>query len=205
MDRRREVGILVFDDVEVLDFAGPFEVFAVAGEPDGPPLFRPFLVAETAGPLEARGSLTVLPRHTFADCPPLDILVVPGGYGTRKQIENPTLLEWIRTASREAELLLSVCTGSLLLGRLGLLEGLAATTHHSAFDRLAAEAPTARLERDRRVVDNGRIVLAAGVSAGIDMALHVVERLHGKGVAERTARYMEYDRARRAVDDDARG
>jgi transcriptional regulator GlxA family with amidase domain len=196
VNNARTVGILVFDEVEVLDFAGPFEVFSVAGHPDGRELFRALLVAEAPGPVRARHGFSVNPHHTFADCPDLDLVVVPGGYGTRREIENEAVLEWIRDVAGSAELVLSVCTGSLLLGRVGLLDGLAATTHHSAFDRLQAVAPRARVDRERRVVDNGRVIVSAGVSAGIDMAFHVVERLHGRSVADQTARYMEYERER---------
>lgn len=193
MSNSRTVGILVFDEVEVLDFAGPFEVLSVAGRRDGLELFDVFLVAEKAGPVFARSGFSVNPRYTFEDSPPTDIVVVPGGYGTRREMHNPRVVEWIARVAPEAELVLSVCTGALLLAVAGCLDGLSATTHHGAFDLLEETAPRVRVERAKRLVDNGRFVLSAGISAGLDMALYVVARLHGAEVARETARYMEYD------------
>ena len=189
---RRTVGILLFDEVEVLDFAGPFEVFSVAGRRGGLEPFHVVTVAETDRPVLARNGLSINPHHTISDCPPLDLLVVPGGYGVRRELWNEPLIEWIGGQAAAAELVLSVCTGAALLGRAGLLAGLAATTHHSAFDLLEEAAPRARIERGLRYVDNGRILLSAGVSAGIDLSLHIVARLLGLEVAEECAHYMEY-------------
>lgn len=191
--RSRTVGILIFDDVEVLDFAGPFEVFSVAGRRDGLELFRAVTVAEADRPVLTRGGLSVNPAHTLNDCPPLDLLVVPGGFGTRREMHNEVVVEWVAARAAEAELTLSVCTGALILARGGLLEGRDATTHHQAIDLLRETAPGARVHPDRRILDNGALVVAAGISAGIDASLHLVARLHGQEVALETARYMEYD------------
>lgn len=193
MDRPRKVAVLLFDEVEVLDFCGPFEVFSVTGRRQDRELFQVYTVAEHSRPVLARGGLSVNPAHSFADAPPPDILVVPGGFGTRREMNNPTLTGWIAAHAPGAELVLSVCTGALLLGRAGLLDGRAATTHHGAFDLLEQVAPAARVERGRRYVDSGRIILSAGISAGIDAALYLVSRLHGLEQARETARYMEYD------------
>lgn len=189
----RNVAILIFDDVEVLDFCGPFEVFGVAGRPDEQQPFQVYTVAEKPGPVIARNALSVNPTCTIADCPRPDILLVPGGYGTRREMHNTTLLGWIKETEPGLELLLSVCTGALLLARAGLLDGLEATTHCSAFDLLEEVAPNTTVCRDKRVVDNGKIILSAGVSAGIDMSFYVVARLLGKDKALNTARYIEYD------------
>lgn len=190
----RNVAILIFDEVEVLDFCGPFEVFGVAGlRSGGERPFYVYTVAEKAGPISARNGLSVNPNFTFADAPQADILLVPGGQGTRREIQNETLLAWVREQAGRVELLLSVCTGALVLAKAGLLEGLSATTHFQAFDELAALAPTTTLCPDQRYVDNGRIVLSAGVSAGIDMALYIVGRLLGDEQANETARHMQYD------------
>ncbi|HEY4300714.1 MAG TPA: DJ-1/PfpI family protein [Candidatus Didemnitutus sp.] len=189
---RRTVGILVFDDVEVLDFAGPFEVFAVTDSLNDQALFQTTTMAENAGTVRARNGLKVVPEHTLESVPRLDVLVVPGGFGTRPLLRRPALLEWIRQSARRAEVVVSICTGSLVLGAAGLLEGLGATTHHRAFAELRAAAPTARVEEGRRFVDNGAVVTAAGISAGIDVSLHLVARLAGREVARRTADYMEY-------------
>lgn len=195
---RRTVAILLFDDVEVLDFAGPFEVFAVTDELGGKQLFHTVTVAEAPGTLRARNGLKVVPDHTFESLPPAEILVVPGGLGTRPLLNKPSVLDWIRQRARHAEVLASVCTGSLVLARAGLLGGRAATTHYLRHDLLRELAPDAQVHEDRRFVVNepaenrGIVATSAGISAGIDLSLHLVARLHGTAVAERTAQYMEY-------------
>jgi transcriptional regulator GlxA family with amidase domain len=191
---RRTVAILVFEDVEVLDFAGPFEVFAVTDELRQQAAFNVLTVGVGAGPIRARNGLKVLPDATIADCPPPGILVVPGGAGTRALLRNDVLLNWIHERSQAAEVTLSVCTGALLLGRLGLLDGLRATTHHEVLEPLRALAPRAIVDPGSRFHDNGRIVTAAGISAGIDASLHLVGRLLGDDAATATAAYMEYER-----------
>jgi transcriptional regulator GlxA family with amidase domain len=185
--------IVIFDDVEVLDFAGPFEVFSVTGRRRKLEPFNVYTVAERLAPVIARNGLSINPRYSFADCPPPEILVVPGGYGTRREMKNPMMLEWIARVAPACDLVLSVCTGALVLGAAGLLVDREATTHFMAFDELRAVAPQAVVREDRRIVDNGNIILSAGVSAGIDMSLHVVARLLGAEVARETARYMEYE------------
>ncbi|HVU17842.1 MAG TPA: DJ-1/PfpI family protein [Candidatus Didemnitutus sp.] len=184
--------ILVFDEVEVLDFAGPFEVFAVTDSLNNQTLFQTTTIAENPGTIRARNGLKVVPEHTLESAPRPQILIVPGGFGTRPLLRRPALLEWIRQTARTAEIVASVCTGSLVLGAAGLLDGLGATTHHRAFDELRTVAPHARVEEGRRFIDNGSVVTAAGISAGIDMSLHLVSRLAGAEVARRTADYMEY-------------
>jgi transcriptional regulator GlxA family with amidase domain len=187
------VAILLFDDVEVLDFAGPFEVFSSVRLPGQGAPFRVFICAERTESIWAANELSVNPQFPIHNCPTPDILVVPGGSGTRQQMENPKLLDWIRSTAAEAEKVLSVCTGALLLGKAGLLDGLGATTHHEALDLLRQTAPKAIIRGRERFVDNGRIVVAAGISAGIDASLHIVAQLLGKAAAKATARYMEYD------------
>lgn len=198
---RWNVAILVFDDVEVLDFAGPFEVFSRtrltpgidSRRSDDSAPFWVFTVAPRPGPVVATGGLTVLPAHSFEDCPRVDLLVVPGGFGTRPLLEDEAVLEWIRRTAMGARRTTSVCSGSLLLARAGLLDGKRATSHWGSLDRLAALGQDVRVERDARVVDDG-IVTSAGVASGIDMAFHVVEALLGREVALETARYIEYPR-----------
>jgi transcriptional regulator GlxA family with amidase domain len=188
----RSVGIFIFPDVEVLDFCGPFEVFSVAGNQIAPGSFDVFTVAEKAGPLLARNGLSVVPEHAFADAPKIDLLLIPGGQGTRPLVKNEAVLAWINKQATQAELVLSVCTGALLLGKCGLLDGLPATTHHLALDLLRELAPKSTVHGDRRVIDNGRIITSAGVASGIDMSFHVLARLLGQETAEKTARYIEY-------------
>ena len=141
MPTTRSLAILIFDDVEVLDFCGPFEVFSVANRFTEPPAFTVLTVAENASPVVTRGGLSVNPHHCLPDCPQPDLLLVPGGQGTRKEMHNAVLTDWIRQASEKAELVLSVCTGALLLAKAGLLDGLEATTHHGAIDLLRETAP----------------------------------------------------------------
>lgn len=187
------VGVLIFDEVEVLDFCGPFEVFSTAtAEGEERLLFNALIIAEEARLIRCRGGLLVQPHHTFIDHPPLDILVVPGGFGTRRERENPVVLNWIATQSRSA-LTTSVCTGAFLLAANGLLDGKRATTHWASIEWMRRMHPEVQTLDDQRVIDEGNVITSAGVSAGIDMALHVVERLHGRAVAEATARGMEYD------------
>ena len=186
------LAILIFEDVEVLDFCGPFEVFSVANAFTDPPAFHVFTVAERPGPVLARGGLSVNPHHRLADCPRPDLLLAPGGQGTRREMHNPALIDWIKAHAPEAELVLSVCTGALLLAKAGLLDGLGAATHHGAIHLLRQTAPKTTVHADRRFVDNSRVVCSAGIAAGIDMSLHVVARLLGQEVAERTAHQMEY-------------
>jgi transcriptional regulator GlxA family with amidase domain len=188
----RNVAILLFNEVEVLDFCGPFEVFSVAMRAADPPAFNAFTVAEKPGPIFARNSLSINPHYLVGDCPHIDILLLPGGMGTRQEMNNQPLLDWLGKVAGQAELVLSVCTGSLLLARAGLLDGLEATTHHMAMDLFRQVAPKTKIHTDRRFVDNGRIICSAGIAAGIDMSLHVVARLHGNDVAAKTAEYMEY-------------
>lgn len=189
---KRNVAIFIFSDVEVLDFCGPFEVFSVTNELNDQKLFHTFTVAEQPGPLLARNGLKVVPDHTFADCPKPDLLIVPGGFGTRPLLNRPEVINWIRARAAAAEIAASVCTGSLLYAKAGVLEGQSATTHYLRHDLLRELAPSARIVENRRFLDNGQIVTSAGISAGIDMSLHLVARLHGAAVAENTARYMEY-------------
>ena len=189
---RRTVAILLFDEIEVLDFAGPFEVFAVTDELADYQLFRVVTVAADRRAIRARNGLSVNPDHSFADCPHPDILIVPGGFGTRALLANPVVIDWIKKINGAAEIVASVCTGSIVLGQAGLLDGLKATTHHECFDLLRRHASTATVIETDRFLDNGRILTAAGISAGIDMSLHLVNRLHGAAIAAKTARYMEY-------------
>jgi transcriptional regulator GlxA family with amidase domain len=187
------VAILLFDDVEVLDFAGPFEVFAVARAAAGEPAFEVVTVALRPGAVVARHALTVLPGCAPDGLGAVDILVVPGGRGTRRELHDPAMLDFIRATSASARITLSVCTGALLLGAAGLLNGQAATTHWAAMDELRGLDCGAELLPEARIVDNGALVISAGVSAGIDAALHLVSRLLGEPAARETARYLQYD------------
>ncbi len=188
----RTVAILIFDDVEVLDFAGPFEVFSVTRELAGNQLFHVHTVGLGSGTVRARNGLKVVPEHTLESVPQPDLLIVPGGYGTRALLNQPGLLDWIRRKAPQCELVASVCTGSLLLAKAGLLAGLPATTHYQCFDLLRELEPTATVREEVRFTATDRVLTAAGISAGIDLSLHLVARLHGTEIAQQTATYMEY-------------
>ncbi len=191
------VGIVIFDQVEVLDVAGPFEAFSVTRlneerrlEQSSP--FRILLVSERKGQVSAIGGLRFTPDVTIDDCPALDLLIVPGGWGTRKEVKNDTLLRWIADRAAKTRLTASVCTGSSLLGKAGLLDRREATTHWRAFDFLRDAAPTALIRQDVLFTLDDPIFTTAGVSAGIDLALRIVSHFFGAKIGQATARQMEY-------------
>ena len=194
---RKTVGIVIFDDIEVLDFCGPFEVFSVTrlNEEKRREESSPFdvrLVSERGGTITTSGGMRVAADYSFGNCPKLDILCAPGGWGTRRELSNPVMLEWLKSRALEVELLTSVCTGSMLLGFAGLLEGRRATTHWRSLDWMAESFPQTTVLRDEHVVEDGALITSAGISAGIDMALKVVARYFGEEISRATARQMEY-------------
>ncbi|MEZ4449029.1 MAG: DJ-1/PfpI family protein [Nannocystaceae bacterium] len=186
------IGVVLYDDAEELDFVGPWEVFTMGGEVGGRD--RVLAIAERMEPVRARKGLRVLPDHTFADAPPLDVVVVPGGQGSRRERKNPVLLEWLRAIAPTCRWVTSVCSGALILQAAGLLAGRRATTHASVIEALRAGGDVTVLERIRYVRD-GNVVTAAGVSAGIDMALWLSGQLHSPAFAREVQRLMEYDPA----------
>jgi transcriptional regulator GlxA family with amidase domain len=193
MSNPRNVGILVFDDVEVLDFAGPYEVFNVASESASPPPFYVYSVGIGVQPVQARGRFVVSPRYSIESCPQPDLLVIPGGFGTRPLLKHQGLLDWITEQSAKVELLLSVCTGALLLAKAGLLENASATTHHTAFDQLKQLSPTTTIVKGVRFVhSSAKVYTSGGISAGIDLALHIVGKLAGPEVHAAVLDEMEY-------------
>ena len=186
---RRNVAILIFDGVEVMDFAGPAEVFIVSGF--GKP-FRVFTVAETTELVRTMGGLTVKPEFSVKEAPRADIVVVPGGNMGKV---DKSVKEWLKKSARDAEVVMSVCMGAFLLAEAGLLDGVEATTHRWGIDGLKRSAPKCTVVRGKRFVDAGKILTTAGVTAGIDGALHLVERFLGKEAARWTAEeWMEYKR-----------
>jgi len=193
--------VLLFEGVAVLDLAGPFEVLTRARlEPgaesrrvEDDALFDVFTVAKTAEPVTATGGLVIVPRHSFADTPRIDLLLVPGGFGTRPLLQDTETIDWIRRIAASARRTASVCTGALLLARAGLLDGRRATTHWGAFGLLTSLAKDVTVDREARFVDDG-VMTSAGLASGMDLALHIVETLFGRTVADETARYIEYRR-----------
>jgi transcriptional regulator GlxA family with amidase domain len=195
--KRKPVGILIFDEVEVLDFCGPFEVFSVTRlneekrrEELSP--FNTFLVAEVQAPVVTTGGMKVLPDYDLDSCPVVDVLVVPGGWGTIKEMKNERLVKWIADWAGQLETLTSVCTGALLLGKAGLLDGKRATTHWRFLDWMQELFPNTTVEKQLHFVEDGSLFTSAGISAGIDMALRVVSHHFGETIARATAKHMEY-------------
>lgn len=202
------VGIYLFDAVEVLDFAGPFEVFSTAARVQGrthppkPPVFVVATVGRGTGPVVARGGLRLQPAFGLTDHPPLNVVIIPGGV-VDAEMEQPDVLKWIQRVAASADVTASVCTGAFLLAQAGLLEGRQATTHWEDVPALRDYFPSVEVVEGRRWVDAGPIVTAAGISAGIDMSLHLVARLAGEDLALRTARQMQYEWRRDAGEIDA--
>ncbi len=191
----RNVAIIIHEGVELLDFAGPGEVFEAAssrGTEQGRPWFSVYTVAPSEGTIVSQDFVTIVPQYTIENCPPPDILVVPGG-ATGVLTRDQRFMSWVKAVTADTEIAFSVCTGAFVYAQSGLLDGLEATTHWSGIDRLRKEAPRTTVHEKRRFIDNGGVVTTAGVSAGIDGALHVVARLLGRHNAEQTARYMEYN------------
>lgn len=179
------VGIVLFDGVQIIDFAGPYEVFGTAG-------FGVVTISRDGGPVTTEMGLNVTPDHDFASAPAFDVLLVPGG-NTNDAQKDTALLDFIRARTEAGRLVLSVCTGAHVLGAAGLLDGLMATTFMGALDSLKLLYPGIDVVRDVRWTDNGKIITSAGLSSGIDAALHVVDRLRGTDVARSTALHLEYD------------
>lgn len=192
--RIRNVGILIFNGVELLDFCGPHEAFTAVNYGGGDKLFNVFTVAESGGEIESRAGLRFIADYSFTDVPPIDVLVVPGGMGTRREIDNQVVIDWIASIAGSAELTTSVCTGSFLLAKAGTMpDGSNATTHWGSITRMREMFPGIEVHENVRWIDDGAVISSAGVSAGIDMSLHVIERLCGAEAAASSARTMEYD------------
>ena len=187
------IGILLFEDAEELDWAGPWEVFSMAVM--DLPEASVFTIAEREEPVRCAKGLRVLPDHSFQDAPEFDVVLVPGGQGTRRQVDNPVLLEWLRKSAERCRWVTSVCTGSLLLHGAGLTKGRRITTHWGYVGELRERAGEAEVLEKVRYVRDGNLVTAAGVSAGIDMSLWLVGQIWDVARARRTQRMMEYDPA----------
>ena len=204
--KKINVGILIFNEVEVLDFAGPYEVFsrvrtnkgAESRRSNDSAPFNTFTVSLDDNHIKATGGLKIISDYNFVNCPNIDILVIPGGYGTRPLLNNEELLTWIKNVSETAKITSSVCTGALLLAKSGLLEEKRATTHWGAIEALKSISKKINVIPNRRIIDD-EVITSAGVSSGIDMAFMVVEKLFGEEVASDTAKYIEFHRSKATV------
>ncbi len=194
----RNVGIYIFDEIEVLDLGGPFEVFSTASrmksrlQPGAEKPFEVFTVADAIRPIRARGGLMLQPNFDIANHPAIDIFIVPGGVVT-EELKRDSIIGWITQTAARASLTASVCTGAFLLGKAGLLGGKTITTHWEDIDDFRATFPDIPVQGEKRWVDAGTVVTSAGISAGLDMSLHLVARLESEELAVRTARQMDYD------------
>ena len=189
----KQLGILIFDDVEVLDFAGPFEVFSVANQLSGYTLLEVHTFSQTTLPIRARNGLQVVPDHTISSLPTLDYVVLPGGDGTKKVVQNTSIIEEIKKRVLSSEWTMTVCSGSRILGKAGFLEQKPYCTHHEVYESIQELVPSALPQPDLRFIQtDDRLWTAAGISAGIDLALHLTEVTFGKELALATAIYMEY-------------
>ncbi len=197
-DATLSIAIFLFDDVEVLDFAGPYEVFTTASRvqcrrvPEGPPPFRVFTVGRSSAAIVARAGLILHPDHAIGSHPAIDVLLIPGGDVSR-QLDQPDVIDWIARTSASIDLCASICTGAFLLAKAGLLNDRSATTHWEDIEDLRRAFPRVDVRSNQRWVDAGAVVTSGGISAGIDMSLHLVERLAGRDLALLTARQMEFD------------
>lgn len=193
MTETKHIGILLFSDVEELDVVGPWEVLSVWTQYFPDDGFRVTCLSESGGPVQCAKGLVIQAEHSYADAPELEVLVYPGGQGTRLHLTDESQLEWVRHRRREVPLLTSVCTGSLVYAAAGILHSRPATTHWASLDHLEMLDPSIDVRRDDRFVDDGDIVTSAGVTAGIDMALHLVSRLAGAERAEQVRKTIQYE------------
>ena len=189
-DRPLRLAVLLFPGVQIIDYTGPWEVFGQAFVHNHP-AFEIYSVAQASGPITTAMGMSVNAKYTFADAPAPDVMLLPGG-NVPPQLENAAVMSWIRDSARGAKVVFSVCNGAFFLAKAGLLDGLEATTFAALIPQLEKAAPKTKIRRDRRFVDNGKVVTAAGLSSGIDGALHVIEKLYGRGQAEVVATNLEY-------------
>jgi transcriptional regulator GlxA family with amidase domain len=201
----QRVAVVLFDGFTVLDMYGPVQAFGACRitRPDGPPFrfFEVFTIAEHRGPIKSGEGPSTHADYTFAEAPPYDILLVPGGFGTREAVKNDTVLGRLRASSEKAAVTATVCTGSALLARTGLMDGRPATSNKIAWDWVVQQGPKVLWKRKARWVDDGNLITSSGVSAGTDMALALIARLHGRDMAVSAARNMEYLWHEKADDD----
>jgi putative intracellular protease/amidase len=190
-DAPRNLAIFIFNGVQIIDYTGPFEVLGQAHDAHKR-LFNVYTVAEKADPITTNMGMTVVPKYTFENMPKADVLLLPGG-GVGPHLENAKVIKWVQDTSERAEYVMSVCNGAFYLGKAGLLDGLTATTFYGLIDGLKELAPKARVVTDQRFTDNGKIITTAGLSSGIDGALHLIERVAGRGYAQEVALNLEYN------------
>lgn len=189
---KKNVGILIFDNAEVMDFAGPFEVFGVTSDSEDNKLFNVFTVAKTSDPISSVNELSINPNYGFQDVPKIDILIISGGEGSKQAMDDQDIIDWIKKTHESTEFTLSICSGSRFLGKIGLLNGQPYCTHHMVYEHMEELVPTGLPQKDKRFTCFGKVYTSAGISAGIDLSFHIVGKIHGKDVSMKTGEYMEY-------------
>lgn len=190
---KKNVAILLFDNAEVLDFVGPFEVFSVASQLKDFELFNVFTVAKDSGAISAVNGLSVNPKYNFQDCPPVDILIISGGVGSRQAMIDKEILTWVEHIHQNTLYTVSICSGSRILGALGLLDNKKYCTHHGVYEHMAEMVPSGVPQKEKRFIQDGKIFTSGGISAGIDLSFHIVSLIYGNDTVQATADYMEYN------------
>jgi len=190
---KKNVAILLFDNAEVLDFAGPFEVFSVTSELKNSELFNVFTVARNSTAISAVNGLSVNPKYNFQNCPPVDILIISGGVGSRQAMVDKETLAWVEHIHQHTLYTVSICSGSRILGALGMLDNKKYCTHQDVYEHMAEIVPSGLPQKEKRFVQEGKIFTSGGISAGIDLSFHIVTLLYGSNTAKETAAYMEYN------------
>lgn len=188
----KHFGILLFDDMELMDFAGPYEVFTAVNVVREEMLCNIYTISETGSTIKTINGLQVLSDFSIDNCLQPDILIIPGGNGTRQLVNNFSFIHWLKKSAEKAEIVFSVCSGARLLAKAGLLDGKEFTTHHLVYEDVAQLAPSAKLKKEKRFTDNGNVMTAGGITAGIDLSLYIVEKLFGQSTAKKVQVYMEY-------------
>jgi transcriptional regulator GlxA family with amidase domain len=190
---KKNVGIFIFKDAEVLDFAGPFEVFSVTTHEKGENLFNVFTVSKEQNPVRAINGLSVNPDYNFQDAPKIDILILAGGSGTRALLQDAEVLKWVEMQLQSTEICLSICSAARILAKLGLLENNLFCTHHAVYEDISLLSPLSIPQKEKRFTQTtDKIYTSGGISAGIDLSFFIIEKLFGKTTALNTAKYMEY-------------
>jgi len=190
----KNIGIFVFNDIELMDFAGPYEVFSVTNELNSYNLCKTFTVSELSGKIKSVNGLQFFADYTIENSPNIDILIIPGGIGSKQIIDNKKVLSWIEDKYLSSEFTFSVCSGARILAKIGLLQNKTFITHHEVISDILTIDPSASPLKNKRFVDEGKILTSAGISAGMDLSLYMVEKLFGKETAEKTSVYLEYEK-----------
>jgi transcriptional regulator GlxA family with amidase domain len=186
------VGLYLFDDVELLDFTGPYEVFSVTSELNNYQLFKVFTITQDGTQIKTVNGLKIIPDYNFNNHPNIDILIIPGGVGTKNEMNKQPVQKWLQRNYETSSITASICSGARLLGRLGLLDNIESTTHHEVTPDLQEIAPKTNIIKNMRFIDVGKIMTSAGISAGIDLSLYIVDKIYGENIKNKTIVYMEY-------------